>query len=96
MYTENIGEALQKKPDVAIVLVNSPAHQLVIEQCHLAGIRKIFVEKPLVYTLDELEALNKLDLKTLYTGYLINFSGVVNDLFQFIKKEELIVVQARS
>ncbi|MDO8559307.1 MAG: Gfo/Idh/MocA family oxidoreductase [bacterium] len=96
IYMEDIQEALRLKPEIALVMVNSPIHQRVIEQCYEAGVRKFFSEKPLVYTLDQLRALDRLNLKNLYTGYLINFSGIVEDLFQFMDEKNLIVVQARS
>jgi len=96
IYTKNIQEALRLKPEIALVIVNSPIHRAVIEQCYESGIKKFFVEKPLVYTIDQLQGLRKLNLKNLYTGYLINFSGIVEDLFQFMREENLIVVQARS
>lgn len=97
IYTSDIEEAFSLKPEIAVVVVNSVAHLQVIKQCHQAGIRKIFVEKPLVYTEMELEELEKLgNLENLYTSYLINFSGAVDRLFQFIRENDLIVIETRS
>lgn len=94
--TDNMQNALSFYPNVALIMVNSPLHKLVIEQCYKAGVRKFFVEKPLVYTVEQLTPLNELNLKNLYTGYLINFSGIVKDLFNFMRERNLELIQARS
>ena len=97
IYSEDIEEAFRLKPEVAVIAVNSVVHLPMIKQCYQAGVRKVFVEKPLVYTESELEELKRIgSLENLYTSYLINFSGVVDSLFQFIRENDLIVVEARS
>jgi hypothetical protein len=97
IYTNNIEEALKLEPEIAVVVVNSVVHSQVIKLCHQAGIRNIFVEKPLVYTEMELKELEMLgNLENLYTSYLINFSKAVDCLFQFIRENDLTVIETRS
>lgn len=97
-YTKDIDEALSLKPEIVMILANSPAHLEIIERCHSKGFRKFFVEKPLVYSLEQLQRMEgeEFDLSNLFVGHQINFSGIVNELFSFMKKENLIVLQARS
>jgi hypothetical protein len=96
MATENISEALALDPNIAFVLTNTPAHGVVIEECHKAGIRKYFVEKPLVDIIADLEMIEKLDLEMVFTSHLINFSGIVSNLESFMVRNSLFVLQARA
>lgn len=97
LYTTKLEEALQYNPEIALVVVNSVAHLRVIEQCYRAGIKKLFVEKPLVYNETELIKLERLEgLGSLYTSFLINFNGAVSSLFQFMKERNLIIIEARA
>ncbi len=89
--------SLQKyKAKQAFVLVNTPNHYEVLYQCKILGIENVFVEKPLVYTLEELKEVKKLNFNQLYVGYLINGAEIVGELNKFISKNKLIVSSAKS
>lgn len=75
----------------AIIVVPGPLHREVINSCISYGIRNLFVEKPLVSNVRELEGLSKRGVK-IYTGYLINFSGVIPMLQEFIHRHKLVCV----
>lgn len=96
LITADAEKILEKKPNIAIVAVNSVAHLKVIELLMNAGVRKIFVEKPLVYYDHELTVLNRYDNRWLYTSYLINFSGIVEKLIKFMKEKRLVVMHSNS
>lgn len=95
--TNNLDQALANQDyDIAIILTNSVTHKDIIIACHGAGIKNIFVEKPLVYTSEELYGLHDIDTSKLITAYLINFSKIVQDLFIFMEEGDLIVIEALS
>ncbi len=85
-----------RRRNCAIICVNTPAHLKVIEECYNAWLRRIFVEKPLVQSVKELEPLFSMSSLQLYTAYLINFSGIVRELHVMIRKNNWLVLQARA
>jgi len=96
-YTTELEDVSFFNPDVVLIAVNSVAHLKVIEQCcKELRIRKIFVEKPLVYNKKELDKLKELGHMELYTSYLINFSQSIPNLLAFMEDNDLAVAQTRA
>ncbi len=89
-------ESLNFKPEIAIIAVNSTEHFNEIVWCYETGIKKIFCEKPLVYHKNQLDRLRAYDNSQLYVAHLINFSGIVADLLNFINKHNLVIRQFHS
>lgn len=95
---EDVESALQQKPQVALVLVNSPEHLSVIAACLQCRVENIFVEKPLVLA-DQLPAFSRLienyqprGTPKMFVGYLINFSGAVSALQSYMRTHQLVAV----
>src|SRR3989338_2182999 len=84
-------------PTVGIVLVNTPFHIAVIERLIAAGVKYIFVEKPLVMNWQEAIRVRSLAENAkveICTAYLINFSPAVAKLFDIMTGENLAVCQS--
>jgi hypothetical protein len=90
---------LDKQPEIALVVVNSPEHLPVFIQLFEAGIRKIGTEKPTVLTIAQLNQLISF-MKFLkpacgdndfFTAHLINFTGTAVPLMKFINLYDLII-----
>ena len=79
--------------DTAFVLSNTPAHAKNIAALVARGCRNIFVEKPIVMKLEELQKLESVMMAypevEIYTAYLMNFSGAVNALSEYIDENDL-------
>jgi predicted dehydrogenase len=79
--------------DTAFVLSNTPAHASNLEALVKMGCRHIFVEKPIVLLLKELDRLTALIQGrggvSIFTAYLMNFSGATNTLSDYIKTRDL-------
>ena len=83
-----IAEAAQQAPTTAIVAVPSPLHRKVLEDLVAIGVKNSFTEKPLVLHTGELEGIEKLE-RSIYVGYLINFSPAMDQLWAFMKERDL-------
>ncbi len=82
-------------PKTAIVVVPSPLHRKVFDQCAEIGVQNLFTEKPLVLRAEELEGLDTLEMNIL-VGYLINFSPIVEKLIMFMREHHLRCTQFMS
>jgi predicted dehydrogenase len=94
--TENLDVALAERPSVVLNITNTPEHFGVLRRALDRGIRTHFVEKPLVLP-EHLEALTALGGNmTVGVGYLMNFSGALTRLFEFMRKHKLVAREIRA
>ncbi len=83
-------------PGVAIVCTNTPSHHKVIIALALRHCHHIFCEKPLGMNIDAVYAIRDVIAKTgtkVYSAFLINFSPILADLTELMKKENLILTE---
>jgi len=85
--------------DAAIVATNTPSHHRIILELLERRIEKIFCEKPIGMSIQEVEEIeDRLEFhggSKIYTAFLINFSGAVLSLRNFMIEECLYVAEAR-
>ncbi|MFA6383042.1 MAG: Gfo/Idh/MocA family oxidoreductase [Parcubacteria group bacterium] len=80
----------------AIVTTYTPSHHLVIVDLIKRGVENIFTEKPLALDSDKVAYIraNMKPNTKIYTAFLINFSGGVKFVEDFMIKEELYLSEA--
>lgn len=83
--SESIASASHGEPNAAIITTPSHAHASDIRACDALGIRHVLVEKPLVESSRELEGLPV----HVYTAHLINFSGAVARLREWMSSVQV-------
>ncbi|MEZ4841640.1 MAG: Gfo/Idh/MocA family oxidoreductase [Flavobacteriaceae bacterium] len=89
-YT-NIEELIKNKPDAAMVHSATQSHFSIIKKLLTAGI-PVFVDKPLSYTLNEVEELLELSAKNhllLYVGFNRRFAPLISQLTSHIPNQVL-------
>jgi|GEM_PF-5010305 len=100
-YT-NLHEAVERhNPRYAFVLSNTPSHAGVLKRLLALGVTRVFMEKPFVFKVEEIEEVDRVARACLHppiieVGYLINFSPAVRALQNFIQEQDVRVLEARG
>ena len=98
---ESLVEGLDRQPDAAFILTNTPSHKDFLVAVLGAGVTRVFLEKPIVLDISELPALHQAVARCEITpvievGYLINFSHAVFELVAMMVGEDLMVIEGRG
>jgi hypothetical protein len=96
VYTTSLASPVIADVQAAIVAVSTPSHAKVLTELMERGVKHILCEKPLTFTGAEAAAVSLVSKQTganVYTAFLMNWSGAVKVLKEFMREQGLVLIQ---